>query len=160
MWRAYCGAFPEAVAAAPEYTVDRFGDHAQLADELLDLVLFGAKRATADLVDEFVSRGDALPRIGEHWIACDGSGAPRAILRSTDLRVGPFSHGDASFAAAEAEGDGSLESWQREHRRYWTRVCAARGASWSESQEIVFEHFSVVWPPEHRDEAPSAPHGR
>ncbi|MBO2988840.1 ASCH domain-containing protein [Leucobacter tardus] len=152
MWGAYSEAFPEAVAGVPEYTVEHFGDHARLADELLELVLSGRKRATAELVDDFVARGDALPRIGAHWIACDSSGEPRAIIRSTDLRVGPFALGDAAFAAAEAEDDGSLESWQREHRRYWNRLSAARGATWSESQEIVFERFIVVWPPEHRDE--------
>lgn len=26
-----------------------------------------------------------------------------------------------------------------------------RGATWSEGDEIVFERFSVVWPPEHSD---------
>ncbi|MBG6179375.1 hypothetical protein IWX62_000550, partial [Arthrobacter sp. CAN_A1] len=47
----------------------------------------------------------------------------------------------------------SLESWRREHRRYWTRVSAAQGRHWSESDDIVFERFSVVWPPEHADSA-------
>ena len=72
-------------------------------------------------------------------------------MRTTELRLGPFTSGDAAFAADEGEDDGSLESWQREHRRYWTRVAAARGAEWSEEDEIVFERFRVVWPPEHAD---------
>lgn len=49
------------------------------------------------------------------------------------------------------EGDLSLESWRREHRRCWTRSCAARGESWSQDQEIVLDRFVVVWPPEHAD---------
>ncbi|NAZ88327.1 ASCH domain-containing protein [Kineococcus indalonis] len=151
MWGAYAAAHPAAVRAAPEHAVEAFGDTARLADELLSLVLEGRKRATAELVDEFTARGEALPRVGGHWIACDGSGAPRVVLRSTELRLGPSTSCEESFAAAEGEDDGTLESWRREHRRYWERTCAARGAVWSEDDEVVFERFTVVWPPEHAD---------
>lgn len=151
MWAAYREARPEAAAAGPEYTVEHFGDSPRLADELLDAVLHGPKRATSELVAEFLADGDPVPRIGSHWIACDGTGAPRIIIRSTELRIGPFTSADASFAFDEGEDDRSLESWQREHRRYFTRVAEARGATWSEDEEIVFERFTVVWPPEHAD---------
>lgn len=150
MWAAYAAAHPEAVAD-PEHTVEHFGDHEALADELLDLVLSGRKRATAELVAEFAARGDRMPRIGSHWIACDGRGAPRIVIRSTELRLSDFPGVDAAFAADEAEDDGSLEAWREGHRRYWQRTCAARGAEWRESDEIVLERFLVVWPPEHAD---------
>lgn len=157
MWEQYRSAHPEAVPAAPEYTVEHFGDSARLADELLEIVLSGRKRATAELVADFVARGDLVPRIGSHWIACDSSGAPRIIIRTTELRLGGFASADAAFAADEGEDDGTLESWRREHRRYWTRVAAVRGAEWSEDEEIVFERFAVVWPPEHADRGTTAP---
>ena len=151
MWAAYAEAHPQAVAAGPERTVEHFGDHARLADELLGIVLAGRKRATAELVADFLARGDEVPRIGSHWIACDSTGAPRIVIRSTELRVGPFTSVDAAFAHDEGEDDLSLESWRTQHRIYWERVSAARGAAWSEDDEIVFERFAVVWPPEHAD---------
>ncbi|MFI8632896.1 ASCH domain-containing protein [Microbacterium sp. NPDC077663] len=151
MWADYRAAHPAAAAAGSEYTVEHFGDSPRLADQLLEAVISGPKRATAELVAEFTTHGDELPRIGGHWIACDGTGAPRIIIRSTELRVGQFGSVDAAFAYDEGEDDRTLESWQREHRRYFTRVAAARGAVWSEEDEIVFERFSVVWPPEHAD---------
>ena len=114
-------------------------------------LIHSAASATAELVSEFAHRGDPLPRIGSHWIACDSTGAPRIIIRSTALRIGPFASADAAFAFAEGEDNRTLESWQREHRRYWERTSAARGAAWSESEDIVFEYFAVVWPPEHAD---------
>jgi uncharacterized protein YhfF len=152
MWEDYAAACPSAVAASPEYTVEHFGDSRRLANELLGLVLRGKKRATAELVTDFLARGDQVPRIGSHWIACDGDGVPRIIIRSTELRIGPFTSADAAFARDEGEDDLTLESWQREHRRYWTRVAAANGREWSESDEIVFERFKVVWPPEYADD--------
>lgn len=151
MWQEYVEARPAAVAACGEHTVERFGDSAELADELLELVLSGRKRATAELVDEFRARGDELPRVGSHWVVCDGSGAPRLVLRSTELRLGTFDRVDAAFAADEGEGDRTLETWRRGHRSYWERTCAARDAQWSEGDEIVLERFRVVWPPEVAD---------
>nr|WP_250444961.1 hypothetical protein [Actinotalea sp. C106] len=85
MWDEYVAAHPGLPAEEP--VVDHFGDSAGLADELLDLVLHGPKRATAALVVEFVESGEPLPRLGSHWVACDGDGGPRAILRSTELRL-------------------------------------------------------------------------
>jgi uncharacterized protein YhfF len=150
-WAAYSAAHPDAVRVCPEYTVEHFGDSARLADELLREVTHGAKRATAELASAFAADGDPLPRIGSHWIACDSSGAPRVVLRSVEFRVGTFGSVDESFAWDEGEGDRTLASWKREHSRYWTRTCAARGAVWSEDDEIVFERFRVVWPPELAD---------
>jgi len=147
MWADYTAAHPAAVAASPEYTIEHFGDTVRLADELLAHVLSGRKRATSELVADFLGRGEPVPRIGSHWIACDGRGVPRIVIRSVELRIGTFASADAAFAADEGEDDSTLESWRREHRVYWTRVSEAQGREWSEDDEIVFERFAVVWPP-------------
>ncbi|WP_347876851.1 ASCH domain-containing protein [Microbacterium sp. BK668] len=77
---------------------------------------------------------------------------PRLVIRSVELRLCVFNDVDAQFAFDEGEDDRSLESWRRNHRRYWERGAAARGATWLETDEIVLERFSVVWPPEFADE--------
>jgi uncharacterized protein YhfF len=151
MWAEYAAARPGLVAAAPEHTVEQFGDSRALADELLGLVMHGPKRATADLVAEFTRDGDPRPRVGGHWIACDGAGRPRVVLRSLELRLGPFDSVDEAFAFDEGEGDRTLASWKHHHQRYWERTCAARGVEWSARAEVVFERFEVVWPPELAD---------
>ena len=151
MWEEYRAAFPGAVAAAPEYTAEFFGDSVELADELLALVTYGPKRATAALVVEFAEEGELLPRVGSHWIACDGRGKPAVVIRSTELRIGTFDSVDAAFAYDEGEDDRSLESWRREHWRYWERTRAAVGREFTPEHEVVFERFSVVWPPELAD---------
>src|SRR5919107_831486 len=148
MWRDYVDAHPERAAADDEHPVERFGDSAELADELIGLVLHGPKRATAGLGADFAAEGEPLPRIGGHWIACDGSGAPRAVLRTVELRVGPIGSVDDAFAWDEGEGDRTRDDWLRGHRAYFTRTCAARGERFDDAQEVVFERFAVVWPPE------------
>ena len=151
MWDAYRAAHPEQVHVHEEPPAEYFGDSVELADELLDLVLNGPKRATAALVAEFADGSEELPRIGSHWIACDGRGLPRAVLRSVELRVGPVSSVDAHFAWDEGEDDRTLESWVAGHERYWRRSCARMGMEYRDDLEAVFERFRVVWPPEHAD---------
>ena len=146
MWRDYVAAHPERASVDDEHPVERFGDSAELADELIALVLHGPKRATAGPVADFAADGEPLPRIGGHWIACDGSGAPRAVLRTQELRIGPIDSVDDAFAFDEGEGDRSREDWLRSHRRYFTRTSAARGEQFTDEHEVVFERFAVVWP--------------
>ncbi|WP_347876852.1 hypothetical protein [Microbacterium sp. BK668] len=66
MWAAYAQAHPQVVRVSAEYTLEHFGDSESLADELLELVLTGRKRATAALVADFLAEGEELPRIGSH----------------------------------------------------------------------------------------------
>ncbi|GGI47443.1 uncharacterized protein YhfF [Agromyces flavus] len=128
LWDHYRAAHPDRATDTELPSVEQFGDHPALTDELLGLVLDGAKRATASLVAEFAAESQALPRIGSHWIACDSTGRPRAILRSTELRIGTFADADEEFAHDEGEDDRTLASWRENHRRYWQRV-APRSAS-------------------------------
>jgi uncharacterized protein YhfF len=141
-------------SAVPEQppVAESFGDSPVLADELLDLVLSGTKRATAALVVEFEYESEPLPRIGSHWIACDGAGRARAVLRSRQLRVGPVHSVDAAFAWDEGEGDRTLDDWLRGHRSYFRRRCAQLGIAYSDDLEAVFERFTVVWPPDLADD--------
>jgi uncharacterized protein YhfF len=149
MWAEYVAAYPEHLDDRPPS--ERFGDSAALADELLDLVLHGPKRATAAAVAEFIHEGEPLPRIGAHWIAHDGAGVPRAVLRSVELRLGPLDSVDASFAWDEGEDDRTRESWLQGHRRYFQRALPRVGVEYHDQVEVIFERFRVVWPAEYAD---------
>jgi uncharacterized protein YhfF len=151
MWREYAATLPPGGPPGDEPPVERFGDSRRLAEELIALVLAGTKRATAGLVADFASEGEPLPRIGGHWIACDGEGRPRAVLRSTELRVGRLDSVDDAFARDEGEGDRTRTTWLAGHLRYFTRTLAARGGRWHDDLEVVFERFAVVWPREVAD---------
>ncbi|GAA3071060.1 ASCH domain-containing protein [Actinocorallia glomerata] len=145
LWEQYAQARPAAASASSDYLVDQFGDHAELADELLDLVRAGYKTATASLLSEYVWEGEAPPGIGAHTVFCDGDGAPRVIVRTTGLALAGFTDVDADHAWAEGEGDRSLAHWRTEHRLFWERVCAAAGRSFTPDMEVLMERFEVVW---------------
>lgn len=150
MWADYRASRPH-LPDEGEPPVECFGDSPELADELIAFVTDGPKRATAGLVAAYAADGDPLPRIGAHWVACDGAGAPRVVLRTHELRVGPLDSVDAQFAWDEGEYDRSLESWLDGHRRFFQRECERVGITFTDQLEVVFERFSIVWPPELAD---------
>lgn len=82
----------------------------------------------------------SVEQFGDH-----PTGRPRAILRSTELRIGTFADADEAFAHDEGEDDRTLASWRENHRRYWQRVAPRLGFEWTEEHEIILERFDVVW---------------
>ncbi|ARN22270.1 ASCH domain-containing protein [Piscinibacter gummiphilus] len=122
-----------------------FGDSEPLARELAALVLHGAKRATAGSVWSFERRGLRLPAPGDLSIVTTWSGEPLCVIETIEAVVRPFDEVPADFAAAEAEGDGSLASWREGHRRYFTRECERGGRTFSEDMPVLCERFEVVY---------------
>ena len=135
-----------------------FGDNPQLADELLDLVLAGRKTATTSSVAELAEAAEPVPAVGDLSILLDGSGSPRALIRTTDVRQVRFDEVDAEYAALEGEGDLSLESWRADHERYWRRVLGPQVEdSGIGALELVLERFELLHPTPHADDADPTP---
>ena len=112
-----------------------FGDNPQMADELLDLVLIGRKRATC-----WAANQDPIPdQIGTLAVVLNGSGVPKAIIKTIELEKRRFDEVDATFAFDEGEGDRSLEFWCEEHIRFFTKYgCYAPDMLlWCERFELI-----------------------
>lgn len=144
LWAAYTQAHPEHGDEEPAR--GPFGDSPTLADELLALVVTGTKRATAGPPDP-----EEPVRVGGHWVVLDGAGVERLVLRTTDVRIGRLDSVDDAFAHDEGEDDRTRASWLREHRRYVRRVLGRPADADVDDTPMVFERFSVVWPPELAD---------
>ena len=127
------------------YEAFHFGDHEKLANALGQLVLQGAKRATASSVWVFEAEGKRPPRRGDLSIVTDWAGAPLCVIETESVDVLPFHAVGAEFAACEGEGDGSLAYWRAAHRKYFGRECARIGRSFSEDMPVACERFEVVF---------------
>ena len=123
-----------------------FGDNPQLADELLELVLAGRKTGTATLVIELEREGEKMPEVGDHNIILDGKGKPAAIIRTTSVEIKPFNEVDEAYAYSEGEDDRTLESWKREHWKYWTRKSQKLGFTMKEDPLVICENFALASP--------------
>jgi uncharacterized protein YhfF len=135
-----------ALGSAPSSSVPPawcFGDTVELADELIELVVRGPKRATVGAVAEYEADGDPLPAVGDLSIVTDGSMRPRALLETTEVRVGPLSSVDEQFAWDEGEGDRTRASWLDAHTWFFTRAYARMGLEFHPLIPVVFERFAV-----------------
>lgn len=129
-----------------DYEVVAFGDSPRMADELAALVVDGPKRATAGLLRDFGPDGEAMPTVGGHVVLVDGSGEPRAVWRTTEVRVGPLDSVDEGFAWDEGEGERTRADWLRMHRDFFRAQAKAEGFEFRDDVPTVFERFEVVWP--------------
>jgi uncharacterized protein YhfF len=134
-----------------DYDVVAFGDGPGMATELAELTVAGIKRATAGLVRQFGPGGEPPPVLGGYVVLLDGTDQPRAIWRTTEVRIEPLNSVDERFAWDEGEGERTRDWWLSAHRRFFTRRAEAEGFQMHDEIETVFERFTVVWPAEIAD---------
>jgi uncharacterized protein YhfF len=144
-WRTACRGVPDLPAAA-DYQVWHFGDSGRLARELAELVLHGRKRATAGLLWEAEADPSMMPILGGYSLVTDHAGAPLLVIQTTQVDIRPYEAVDADFAAAEGEGDCSLDYWRAAHWDYFSRRCAVLGRTPSPDMPVVLERFALIYP--------------
>ncbi len=93
----------------PIYDVFHFDDNESDANELAELVLRGEKVATASLLWEYGTSDKRRPQTGDLSVVTDWQGSPLCVIATSGVEVRAFEDVDADFAAAEGEGDLSLE---------------------------------------------------
>jgi len=147
MWAAFVASDPSVAAEDAPYSSWSFCGGGPLADELVQLVLDGRKKATAGALWSYEHDGDDLPRPGDYSVITDRAGIARCVIRTTQVDVTPFCDVDEAFAAAEGEGDLSLEHWRDGHWGYFTEELAGFGRAAEQDMPVVCERFEVVFPP-------------
>ncbi|WP_394747784.1 ASCH domain-containing protein [Spongiimicrobium salis] len=125
--------------------VDHFCDNEDDANECLQLVLKGTKRATAHSLLGLQYRNEALPKIGDFTVITDWKGTAKCIIRTTKVTLVPFFQVSEHFAQLEGEGDKSLAYWKEVHWAYYTRELEAFGRVPRESMIVVCEEFEKVF---------------
>jgi uncharacterized protein YhfF len=119
-----------------------FGDSPELADELLDFVHSGTKRATAGAATDAHASDRPTPEPGQYWGLLDGRGEPAFVMETVEVTRGRMGDVTPAFAWDEGEYDRTLESWLDAHRRFFRR----QGVRHPDDLDVLFERFRVVWP--------------
>lgn len=116
----------------------QMGDSPELASELADLIKKGIKTASCGSFASY-QQEEPAPKIGSYNIILDGQSIPVCVIRLVSMRLVRFCDVTVEFARKEGEGDLSLEYWQKEHQRFFTRE-----GYFSEEMELITEEFEVV----------------
>jgi uncharacterized protein YhfF len=112
-----------------------------------ELARLGRKRATASSLWGLEARGESVPRPGDYHVVTDWDGVAHCVIRTTAVTVVSFIDVTSEHAAAEGEGDCSLESWRETHWAYYQRELTGTDFVPTQDMPIVFEQFIVVYPP-------------
>jgi uncharacterized protein YhfF len=111
-----------------------FGDSPELADALLALVRDGRKTATCWAAAQL---GPSM--VGERSVVLDGAGRPALLVETLSCVAMRYCDVSPEFAAAEGEGDLSLDHWRAAHRRYFERA-----GVFTDDMDLWCETFRVV----------------
>lgn len=133
---------PELPVEVPEAWA--FGATPEQADELLALVLDGAKTGTASSLWDVEAESEEVPEVGEMSIILDGRDRPRAVIETTAVETVPFDEVTAEHAWAEGEGDRSLAAWRDIHERF-RRGHGLGPRGFSRGMPVVCERFALVF---------------
>lgn len=116
----------------------------KLANELLELVLFGQKKATASSLLAYELNGERVPRIGDLSIVTDWNNDPKCVIETTNITIIPFK--DITYEICKREGeDDNLESWRQGHIRFFMSEGSELGYTFTEDMPVVFEDFKVIY---------------
>lgn len=121
--------------------VARLAEEPAAADARLALVLDGTVTAVSAPLGGFEVEGAQLPQVDDLWIAADGGGRPRALLRTTAVEVVRLGDVDAGHVRAETGGD-DVAAWRRETE---AAVREALGTEPDDATELVVEHVAVLY---------------
>lgn len=144
-WERFCAANPR-VSVNERYQSWYFGNSAEMAAELSELVISGKKIATASLAAVNQIKSDEAPIAGGYSVVTDFFGEPLCVIQTVEIRHLPFNEVDAQFASDEGEGDQSLEYWRTVHLAYFTREAAELGIDFDERSLICCERFRLLYP--------------
>lgn len=124
--------------------IDSYGDSDELSQQLIALIHGGQKRAYASLVWSYEHEHESMPQAGDIEVVVDHLGNASLIARITHVDVAPYSAVTHEHAAAEGEGEGSLEYWRKAHWAFFSRECERIGRVPNETMPVVCVTFEVV----------------
>ena len=124
--------------------VDGYGDSEALSEELLGLIRSGKKRAGTGLLWAYEADGETITRTGDIEIVIDHLQRPALVTRIIRSEITPFDQVDATYAAIEGEGDGSVEYWRKAHWEFFSRECRRIGREPELAMPVICSVFELL----------------
>lgn len=125
-----------------EYEAWAFGG---APDRLAELVLEGIKTGTSWAYVLYELGRESMPETGDYSVILDSRNEAKCIILTTGIYVVPFDKVSDTHAFREGEGDKSLDTWRRIHKKFFSDCLAEVGMEFDEKMKVVCEEFEVVF---------------
>lgn len=122
----------------------RLGRTAELCERLTGYVIARQKTGVFSQPEDFPA---GLPRAGEFAVLVNFSDEPRCLIRYDECALLSLGQVGPEHVAVETAALRDLAAWRKFHRDYWAPVFAARGEALTDDVPIVFQRFTVLYPP-------------
>jgi uncharacterized protein YhfF len=123
----------------------RIGRTANLCERLTGYILAREKTGVFSQPEDFPD--GRLPKAGDCAVLVNFKDEPRCLIRYDECTVLPFSAVGPEHVAVETAALRDVAAWRRLHRDYWEPVFAARGEAFTDDLPMVFQRFTVLYPP-------------
>ncbi len=144
-WNEYLQSLLERDRPVNPFVTAAYAGTPEITDELLALYLCGKKTAGSSIVEDYVSAGDLLPKVGNYWIYLNSQNVPSCILRTERIETNKFRDVSESIAIAEGEGDLSLAYWKRVHAEIYLPHLKSWGIAHMDDATVITEFFTIVF---------------
>jgi len=123
----------------------RLGRTPELCERLNGYILARQKTGVFSQPDDFPD--GRLPQAGEFAVLVNFDDEPRCLIRYDECAVLPIGAVGPEHVAVETAALRDVAAWRKFHRGYWEPVFAARGQALTDDEPIVFQRFTVLYPP-------------
>lgn len=123
----------------------RLGRTAELCERLNGYILARQKTGVFSQPEDFPD--GRLPRAGELAVLVNYSDEPRCLVRYDECELMTLGAVGPRHVAIETPALRDLAAWRKFHRDYWAPVFAARGEALTDDVPIVYQRFTVLYPP-------------
>lgn len=135
----------DAIATCQPYKEEQFGDSAELAETLAQLIFMKKKTATCSSLWQWQAEGEEPPAVGTRTIILEGNKKRLCLIEVTEVTIRAYSEIDEAFAKEEGEGDGTLDDWRRVHWDFFTRTLKSINRQPAEDMPLVCERFKAIY---------------
>ena len=140
-WGKACEAFP---GLGEEYQVRSLGIDADTTEQILAFIKTREKVATFSLPWVIEANGFRYSTPGIPIVLCDYEGAPRLVIRLTEVREIAF--GDIGPAETSLDGPPVQDPdiWIPLHRQYWNGLLKTYGRECLDDMPVLVEPFDYI----------------
>ncbi len=127
-------------------SVDYFCADEYNANVCAELILKDEKTASCSMAYWYEHENDPMPEVGALQVVTNWNGEPICIIEITSVSQCAYQDVTPEFAAAEGEGDKSLNWWREAHWDFFSQECDELKITPQEDMILVLERFKRVFP--------------
>ena len=128
-----------------DYQVRWIGLDNQTTEQVLELSRSGDKTGTFSLPWLVEQAGDPTSQVGDAIILIAFDGAPKILLRLTEIERVAFGDMTAAHTAVDGSPVRALEIWKPLHTAYWNERLQPFGLGVCDEMPVLVEKFEMLY---------------